>query len=92
MSEENAIDTELYDLCFAIYFKTTEILANDKDRPFSQIRQIVFDLLYDEIKDKRPQYSEVDLNKFIDFFNTMALYFSQSYEGSESEKKSFKDI
>lgn len=91
MSEKNAINTELYDLCFAIFFKTTEILTNDKNRPVSHIKQIVFDLLYDEIKDKRLQYSEEDLNKFIDFFNTMALYFAQSYEGSESEKKNFKE-
>ena len=88
---ENNINTELYNLCFNIFFKTTEILSNDKNKSISQIKQIVFDLLYDEIKDTRPQYSEEDLNEFIDFLNAMGTYFAKTYEGSESEIKSFKE-
>lgn len=91
MSTENITDAELYKLCLDIYSKTVETLGNDKKRPLSQVKQIVFDLLYDKVKDMYQSFSEDDLNEFIYLFNAIKTYMDKSYEGSETEKKSYSE-
>lgn len=71
MNEKNKTYTELEKFCSHILVSALETLGEDKKNSIKQIKQIVFDSLYEEIKNSKSHFTERDFNEFIGCYNSL---------------------